>query len=157
MKITKALWSIACMGVLFFQGFGLSAQDEGVTWKTSVKHMEGDLYEIVFKATIRPGYHLYDLGPYEDEYINVTEFEFDPSQSVIPEGKPYHITKPVKKFDEVFGLEIGYFYNTAEFGQKVRLKGREGTLTGLVIWAICDDTSCLPPSDTEFEVKIKSK
>lgn len=154
-KLSRILSVTAFLAVMLFQSFTLTAQD-AVRWSTSVKHVESNLYEIVFKAAIQPGFHLYDLGPYEDEYINVTVFTYDPSDSVTPEGGPYHVTQPTRKFDETFGLEIGQFYGTAEFGQKVRLTGKEGSLSGVVNWSVCDDTSCLPPTDTEFKVTVKA-
>ena len=121
-----------------------------------MNHIEGDLYEVVFKAAIRPDFHLYDLGPYDDEFVNVTTFNYDTLTNVTLEGEPYHITQPKMVFDEMFGFEIGFFYNKAEFGQKVRLDGSGGRLVGYVNWSICDDVSCLPPDDTEFDVTIGS-
>ena len=139
-----------------FAMVSLSAQE--VSWKQNVKHIEKDLYEITFTATVPPGYYMYDLGPYpEDAYVNVTTFEFGSmSRNIRLEGKPYHITKPQKKFDETFGVEIGKMYGKAEFGQKVRMiAGKEGNIKGVVESSICNDNSCMPPAETEFNVVIK--
>lgn len=151
-KITKPILLAA---ILIFSAAGLAAQDE-VRWSTSVNHLEGDLYEVVFRVDIGPGFHLYDLGPYKDEYVNVTTFSFELSENVAPEGAPYHITRPEPKYEPAFGEEIGYFYDRAEFGQKVRLTGEGGTLKGTIGWAVCDDVGCRQPQDTEFRVTVGS-
>lgn len=151
--LTKNLPGLALLAMFLFSSFGLTAQDD-VRWSTSVNHIEDDLYEVVFKAAIKPGYHLYDLGPYKDEYINITRFSFDESADLAVEGYPYHVTQPTPKYEEAFGEEIGYFYGTGSFGQLVRLVSASGTLTGVIDWAICDDRGCLPPQVTEFSIKL---
>lgn len=151
--IRKIIGTFALAAMFAFSPFSLSAQDE-VNWNTSVNHLEDNLYEVVFKAAIRPGLHLYDLGPYKDPYVNITKFHFGPSETLSLETDPYHITQPTPKYEPAFGEEIGYFYNKAEFGMKVRLEGEGGVLNGTIDWAVCDDTGCLPPQETEFSVKI---
>lgn len=139
---------------LFGVAPGVFAQNAGVKWRTETRHVEANIYEVVFTGDITPGFHLYDLGPYEDEYINKTVFTFEPSANVALEGEPFHITEPHREFDPIFEIEIGTLEGRAQFGQRVRLTGEEGVLEGSVNWSICDDMSCLPPTDTDFSVTI---
>lgn len=150
-KILKqALLSVILLGLALSAG----AQDSFVTWTTKVKGLGGDLYEVVFHADIEKSWHLYDLGPYDEYGPNPTVFTFEPSQGVKLEGPVYLITPSIREYEEMFGMEIGYFEEKAEFGQKVRLTAPKGTLKGMVEWMVCNDTSCVPPDDMEFSVEI---
>ena len=51
-------------------------------------------------------------------------------------------------------MEIGTFEGTARFAQKVKLSAPESGLKVRLEWMICDDTSCLPPDDTELLIAL---
>lgn len=115
----------------------------------------GPAYRILFTAQIESPWHLYDLGPYVGG-PNATTFTFEPNAAVELVGAPYHITRPTRVRDELFGMEIGYFVREAVFGQDVRLaEGVEGArLKVNVEWMVCNDKSCLPPADEDLVVVI---
>lgn len=93
---------------------------------------------------------MYDTGPY-DGGPNATAFTFEPNADVTLLGGIEQLSKPVRVYDSLFAMEIGYFEKNAEFVQKVRVApGRETTLKAVVEWMACDDESCLPPADRTF-------
>ena len=85
---------------------------------------------------------MYDTGPY-DGGPNATAFTFEPNADVTLLGGIEQFPKPVRVYDSLFAMEIGYFEKSAEFVQKVRVApGRETTLKAVVEWMACDDESC---------------
>lgn len=147
---------VASLLVVFFAIIaGVSAQDSKVRWTTSVEHEKENIYRVLFTAEIDEGWHMYDLGPYEDG-PNQTEFVFEPASGIELLGDILPHDRPSRSYDELFGMEIGYYDAKAVFEQKLKLAGDRGILKGTVDWMVCSDTSCLPPEDMEFEVEIKA-
>ena len=136
-------------------GWGV-AQENPVSWKFSVRHLEADSYEVLFDAAIRPPYHMYDLGPYEEFGPNATTFTFEPAAGVALEGAVYPLVEPHRVDDPLFGTEIGYYAGEARFGQRVRLSAPSALLNGNVEWMVCDETTCLPPADQDFSIRIEA-
>ena len=132
------------------------AQENPVSWKFSTRHLEADSYEVIFEASIRPPYHMYDLGPYEEFGPNATTFTFEPSEGMTLEGTVYPLIEPQRVNDPVFGMEIGYYAGEARFGQRVTLSAPSVLLNGNVEWMVCDETTCLPPADQDFSIQIEA-
>lgn len=133
-----------------------SAQPNLVKWKASTSHIKDNIYEIVLDANIEKGWHMYDMGPYDLNGPNATIVKVTSSEGATTQGAAFQKIKPKKVFDEVYKLEIGYFDGKARFAQKVKLNKEDATVKVYVEWMICDDTSCMPPTDSTFTVKIKS-
>jgi thiol:disulfide interchange protein DsbD len=151
MKFIRKIILLAA--VMLVPQFVANAQPAPVQWNIASKHLSGDTFEVVFTATIPEHWHMYDMGPY-DVGPNPTVFTFESTQGLKLEGKVVQQTKATRVFDEMFGVEIGYFEKKAVFSQKVVLTADKGTLKGLVEWMICDDSQCMPPSDEEFSISI---
>lgn len=131
----------------------VSAQN--ATWKNSVEHLDGDNYQILFEATIPASYHMYDIGPYVDGPV-ATSISLTTSAGVTLIGKVEQLSTPKRYFDNIFGMEIGTFSGKASFAQKVKLSAPEATVKAELEWMLCDDTSCMPPSDTEMTITLKA-
>lgn len=54
----------------------------------------------------------------------------------------------------MFSMEIGTFSGKAQFAQRVRLTAEQATAKAQIEWMICDDTSCMPPDDTELTITV---
>lgn len=126
---------------------------QNVTWKSSVETLGGNEYRIVLEAAIPASYHMYDMGPYEGG-PNPTTITFTPSEGIELEGDVEQISTPHRYYDEMFQMEIGTFSGTAQFAQRVRLTAEQATLQAAIEWMICDDTSCMPPDDTELTITV---
>ncbi|WP_290534834.1 cytochrome c biogenesis protein CcdA [Alistipes sp.] len=131
----------------------LTAAAQNVKWSSSTEHLEGDQYRIVLEATIPAGYHMYDMGPYEGG-PNATSITFTPGEGVALDGGIEQLSTPHRYFDQMFQMEIGTFSGKAQFAQRVTLKAAQATLKVQVEWMICDDTSCMPPEDTELTITL---
>lgn len=107
-----------------------------------------------FTAKIDKPWHMYDLGPYK-EGPNQTAFVFDLPAGVTLDGKMTHAAQPVKSYDDIFEMEIGYFVGTVTFVQKFKVVGdKPATIKANVEWQVCDENSCLPPDDKDFTFEI---
>ena len=130
-----------------------TASAQSVSWKNSVEHLDGDTYRIVLEASIPAPYHMYDMGPY-DGGPNATTFTVTPGAGAVLEGGVEQLTQPERHYDKTFEMEIGTFAKKARFAQKVKLTAPAANVGVRIDWMICDDTSCLPPDDTELTVTI---
>ena len=129
----------------------LHAQEVG--WTGSVEPLGGAEYELRFEAAIPAGFHMYDMGPYEGG-PNPTVITLSPEAGVELVGSVEQRTKPHRYFDQMFGMEIGTFSGKALFTQRVRLTAAQAKVRAAIEWMICDDKSCMPPSDTELTLVV---
>ena len=129
----------------------LHAQEVG--WTGSVEPLGGAKYELRFEAAIPSGFHMYDMGPYEGG-PNPTVITLSPEAGVELVGSVEQRTKPHRYFDQMFGMEIGTFSGKALFTQRVRLTAAQAKVRAAIEWMICDDKSCMPPSDTELTLVV---
>lgn len=152
--ITKALrQSLALLFLLL--SFAASAQMENkVKWKFSIEQ-KGEEATIIFKAKIDKGYHIYSMftppggaGP--------TELEFEKNKNYTTVGKPTE-SKPHIAYDDVFGVDVWSFDESAEFRQKIKfLTKKSFKLEGNVRYQVCDDKGCIY-ADSAFVFDIKGE
>ena len=152
----KLFYNIAITLFAFFAASSLGfAQENPVSWKTSTKQISENEYQIIFEANIQRHWHLYDIGPYvEGEGPNATIFNFElPANATLIDSIEM-IDKPIRKMDEMFGIEIGYFEHKAQFGQKIKVSDGAATIKVNIEWMACDDRQCLPPADEDFTITV---
>ncbi|MEG0808330.1 MAG: cytochrome c biogenesis protein CcdA [Alistipes sp.] len=129
----------------------VSAQN--VTWTSSVEPLGGDTCRVVLTATIPAPFHMYDRGPYVDG-PNATQITFTPSAGALLVGEIEQLSTPTRHYDKTYKMEIGTFAGKALFAQNVLLTAPQATVKAAVEWMICDDTSCMPPSDEELTISL---
>jgi thiol:disulfide interchange protein DsbD len=113
-------------------------------------------YEIVFTATIEEHSHIYSMEIPDGGPIP-TSFRFDSVSGYKLEGEAYEVTEPVEMFDEAFGFKIKTFSDKAEFRQKITAVDASFTVAGAVNYMACNNATCSPPKDVEFELVIAEK
>ena len=124
-----------------------------VKWSTSVKKISESEYDLISKATIEGGWHLYSQVVPEGGPLP-TVFTFEENNAYKTIGKVKE-GKGVTELDPVFDMIITFFSNTATFTQRVQLTGDKGTtVKGEVEFMVCDDTRCLPPNYVDLVFKI---
>ena len=127
-----------------------------VHFKSELKTTAGKAQgEIVFTATIDPGWHVYSTDLGQDGPIEAT-FNVVKADGVEPIGKLKPKGNAVKKFDEMFGMELQYFEKTATFVQEVKFTKPEYTIDCYLEYGACNDKSCLPPTQVELKQTGKS-
>ena len=127
-----------------------------VTWEFSYEKKVDRQYELVFVASIDKGSHIYSMDIPDGGPIP-TSFRFDSLPGFKLIGKSYEVTKPVEMQDEAFGFKIKTFSTKAEFRQKIAAVESSFDVTGSVNFMACNNTTCSPPKDVDFSIKISDQ
>ncbi|HEX2967914.1 MAG TPA: cytochrome c biogenesis protein CcdA [Bacteroidales bacterium] len=142
--------------LLFLFSFLASAQIfNPVTWDFSYQKTGENTYDLIFVANIEEGSHIYSMDIPEGGPIPTT-VKVDSSSSFRIEGKAYEAFKPEDVFDEAFGMNIKTFSHRAEFRQKVIADKPSFKVTGVVNFMACNNVTCSPPQDVEFEIAVSN-
>lgn len=142
----------------FFMPFVVHAQIYNpVTWSCTAESLGNNEYNVVMKADIEDGWHLYsqnipDGGPVPTTFT----FEENPAYQLVGEVK--ESDNAIEHDDPTFNIRLSYFEKNAVFTQKVKLNGDASvTLTGEVEFMCCNDGTCIPPEVHEFSVVLGDK
>jgi hypothetical protein len=142
------------LALLLFTSIGAFAQIvDPISWAYSAKKTSPTEATVYIKATLDEGWHLYSQtvkpgGP------TPTVFTFPKSKDYILVGKTIE-SKPIVKFEKVFNMSVPFFEDQAVFQQKVKLNKGAKSVKGKVEYGVCNDVSCLPPAELEFNIPIK--
>jgi len=132
-----------------------SAQEQAVRWKSSSEKIGDNLYRVELRASIAPGWHIYDLGPYEPgSGPNATSIAFAPGDGAVVEGDLQVLSTPTRVYDDIFETEIGYFERSAVFARNIRLTAPRAVVAATVEYMACNDQNCLPPTEEEFSFEL---
>lgn len=152
-KILKFILPLLLLGAASV----LHAQSNIIVWKGDAKPIEKDLYRIELEARIQPGWHLYDMGPYDVNGPYPTAFVFTLGEDAELVGEVKMTAQPKRIYDDMFQMEIGYFENKALFTQDIRLNGAGATVEAYIEYMGCNDMNCIPLSDTTIVFTLGDK
>lgn len=124
-----------------------------VKWSTSVEKISDTEFDLISRATIDRGWHLYSQDVPEDGPIP-TAFTYEVGEhaelmgkTLEEEGRTVH--------DPVFNMRIKFFDDAAEFRQRITILNNELSIVkGEVEYMVCDDRQCMPPAyiDLDFDL-----
>jgi len=106
-------------------------------WKVTSSQTEDGSVELVFTATVKDGWHIYDAT----DAMNATTVELADAEAI---GALYNIDTP----SEEDGSKV--FYDSARMGLKV--KSSNPNINGTLTYMACNDGMCTPPIDYDFVV-----
>ncbi|MGZ3863376.1 MAG: cytochrome c biogenesis protein CcdA [Bacteroidia bacterium] len=139
-------------------------QEQPVTVSFESKKISDKEYDIIFKATIEDGWHMYSLyhnpdcdDPKKDLICpQSTEITFNKSPDYELVGAPKE-SKPVEEFDKVFEMKVFYFEHNATFTQRIKVKtDKTFKVSGTFFCQFCTDSKCSqmqPPKKFSLEIK----
>lgn len=136
--------------MLIFAVITVTAQLVNPTKWEFNSEQNGNEVDLIFKATIEKGWHLYDTylpegGPIATSIVFADSTLFDFA------GELQKNPQPEIHFDQTFKMKVGYFSNEATLTQKIRLKSTEQVeIKGIVLFMSCNDENCTPPEETPF-------
>ena len=137
----------------------VSAQTvEPVKWTFATKQIDNQTIELQFNATIERGWHLYSMEIAEtpDGFAPLpTTFVFETKKDATLQGKVIGKSKLIEEFDKIFEISVGYYKNSAQFVQRVKINSENGyKIAGYIDYQACDDAACIKGSqDFLFEKK----
>src|SRR5690606_33100436 len=112
---------ISILFTLFLVSFLINAQIVNPTkWEFDSRQV-GNEVDLIFKATIENGWHLYDTYLPEGGPI-ATSFVFEDSTLFDFVGEIIKEPQPEIHFDQTFQMNVGYFNGQAVLTQKIKLK-----------------------------------
>ena len=147
MKIV-GLYNIKCLVMLLFTGITGILNTEAqivqpVKWDTQVEKLSETEYNLIFRASIDPHWHLYSQNLPEGGALP-TVFTFEKA------GEDYELagetreSESITAYDNVFETDLSYFEGEARFTQKIKVLN--SSLSGVratVEFQACDDESCI--------------
>lgn len=123
---------------------------EPAKWTYTIQKISDCEANLVFKAKLDKGWHLYGQKIYKDVPVE-TSFTFEASSDYELIGKPVE-SKLIKKFEPVFDLELEFFENEATFTQKIKLKTDKAfDIKGTFRYTTCNEMTCVPASNVDFK------
>jgi DsbC/DsbD-like thiol-disulfide interchange protein len=126
-----------------------------IKWSYAAKRTSATEGVVYLKADIADGWHIYSVNQKEGG-PDKTSFTFttttDKNYTVV--GKLTE-PKPIKKFEEVFGIEVLYFENSVVFTQKIKLNSKRVQVKGKVEFMACTNKECLPTDEVGFSILVK--
>ena len=109
---------------LFFSFSGvLKAQDNPVTWTSSFEKISDKEYDLVLKASIIPGWHLYSQFTAEGGSLPIIIKKGDKAEGFKLVGKAVE-SDTIKKFSDVFEVYESYFDLSAVLKQRIVLNNK---------------------------------
>ena len=139
---------------LVFSTLLLKAQIVNPTkWEFDSKQV-GNEVDLIFKASIDSGWHLYDTYLPEGGPI-ATSFVFEDSTQFEFVGEIVKDPQPEMHFDETFQMNVGYFNTQATLTQKIKLTtDKPVEIKGFVVFMSCNNETCTPPEERKFSFKF---
>jgi thiol:disulfide interchange protein DsbD len=124
-----------------------------VTWSFESKQINNEEFELILKASMDKGWHIYGIDIPEGGPIP-TSFKFTPSADYEMIGK-LETPAPIEKYDNAFEMDLRYYDDNAKFTQKVKMKSdKPFKVSGELEYMSCDDSRCLPPEYVEFSFDL---
>ena len=120
-----------------------------VHFRSELKMLQGDEAEIVFSATIDPGWHVYSTDISDDGPTRAT-FHADKLEGAELVGKLKPRGQVKEEFDEMFGTTLRFFENQGAFVQKIRFTKPKYDISCYLEYGACNDEMCMPPTTVEF-------
>ena len=138
--------------ILMYVVAGKAQMADPVHFSSELKILNEQEGEIIFKAVIDAGWHVYstDLGNGGPIEASLTVNKMEGAECV---GKLSPRGQEIKTFDQLFGMEVRYFEQHATFVQKIRFTKQQYDIDCTLEYGACNDQSCLPPSEAVFQQK----
>lgn len=126
---------------------------DAVKFKTSHTNTAEGVVTLSFEATLKSGWHIYDVqlpegGP------TPTSLELDGAKGVKLIGALKPSKEPASVYDPNFEMNLKWHTGSVTFTQEVQIEDPEQfVLAGDLVYMLCNDQTCLPPTRLPFELK----
>ena len=135
----KRLTAISFLLMVFF---AVQAQmQDPVKFKSELKTGSGPEAEMIFSATIDPGWHVYSTNLGQDGPIEAS-LHVNKKDGVELVGKLTPKGKEISHSDEMFGMKLRYFENAVQFVQKVKFTKPQYDIDAYLEWGACNEARC---------------
>ena len=108
-----------------------------VHFSSKLNMLDDTTAEIVFSATIDPGWHVYSTDNADDGPIKAT-FHADKLQGAELTGKLMPRGKVIEQYDAMFGTNLRFFEDKAAFVQKIRFTKPDYKIEAYLEYGACN-------------------
>lgn len=138
-------------------GISASQRIEPVKWTFSSKAVGEGEYEFLATATIEKGWSMPSMKSDPDGPPPV-EFVLEESDAkVAAVGEMIEMGKKKEGYDPLFDVIVSKFVESpVSFKQRFSSDDPNPVLKGYFVYTVCDDEKCLPPTDIEFAIDLKT-
>ena len=148
----KMMRAVAVAAVMIYAAACCAQMQDPVHFDVSLKNISAEEIEIVFTARIDAGWHVYSTGLPADGPVSAT-LTTEVADGATAAGGLGHGGGEISNYDEMFGMTLRYFEGKAVFMQRYKLTGRTYRVKGYLEYGACNDESCMPPTQVEFDFK----
>jgi thiol:disulfide interchange protein len=135
--------------VVLFSLISYGQIQQPVKWSFLKEKLSENEYELVFKAKIDKGWHLYSQFLPAGNFSLPTKFKFDSLVDIQRIDTVLELSKLHIEKDELAGVMTHFFNEEAIFKQKVKIAGTHPFISGLIDFQTCNDEQCIK-GDSEF-------
>ncbi|MFD2161415.1 cytochrome c biogenesis protein CcdA [Paradesertivirga mongoliensis] len=146
---------LTLLGLLICSLNTFSQIENPVKWTFSSNAVDEEKAELIIKADIQPGWHVYSQFIAEGGPVP-TSFKFSPSADYSLSGKVIESPKATSSFDKNFNMQIAWHEKQVIFKQLIKVK-RATSVKGVLEFMVCNDEKCLPPEEVEFNIPVSVK
>jgi thiol:disulfide interchange protein DsbD len=151
MKKLSLLVALLVLSVVTF-----SQIHEPVKWSYELKNTGTNTANVILKASIEKGWHLYGMDIPENGPVP-TKIVFETLSGAKTEGKVQSTSQIKEVYDPNFDMKLTWYANEAIFIQKISFTdAAKVRVKGYVHFMVCDDQSCLPPTKEQFDLGNKT-
>jgi thiol:disulfide interchange protein len=151
--------SFSILLLFSIQLISFSQIEKPVSWSFSTSKPTakvGEEVDLVIKANIKPGWHLYSMGFTLDPGPKPSEIKFNksPDYELVGSIRPFG---DVKHYDETFEGDVKYFNGKGEFRQTIKVLKENPKITGDYDGQACTDKdgTCVP-YEFPFTINVKT-
>lgn len=155
MNMNYRLKGLLSLLLMLLPWAGVEAQmiKDAVSFKTSHSNTAEGVVTLSFEATLKEGWHIYDVdlpagGP------TPTAIELDGAKGVKLIGSLKPSKGATSVYDPNFEMNLKWHTGSVTFTQEVKVEDAAGfVLAGDLVYMLCNDVTCLPPTRLPFEIK----
>ena len=111
-------------------------------------------FDVIFSGTISNGWHVYSTGLPDDGPVSAS-FHLEDSRNVKAVGRLKPEGNEIKKYEDMFGMDVRYFEHSVQFVQRIQITGDDYEANGYLEYGACNDENCLPPTSVDFSFSGK--
>lgn len=134
------------------------AQTGAINWRMNVKMTSATEGEIIIKAIIEPGWHLYGMNLPKGVGPKPTTINFDKSNGISFLSELKYSPETIEKTDAMFNATLNWWDKTVTFRRNFKIDKQsdcEPTITATITYMGCNDATCLPPTTKTLSKIIK--
>ncbi len=130
------------------------AQKNPVKWTFEAKKSGKNDYKVTLIANLDNTWAIYSQFLESDQGPVATSLTFELAAGQQLAGKAQELGTKISGFDNTFEMNLTKYKKQVKFVQTVKAKKGQ-KVKGFVTYMTCDDNTCLPPRDVEFEILLK--